>query len=53
VLKNEQGTKPQVFYIGLDGRVENLLNATVSLDDMMREVIGLKPKEWATQRGDK
>lgn len=53
VLKKEQGTKPQVFYIGLDGRVENLLNATVDLDDMMRKAIGMQPKEWATQKGIK
>ena len=51
VLKKDQGTKPQVFYISLDGRVENLLEATIDLDDMMREAIAMEPKEWSTKRG--
>ncbi|WP_320033683.1 sulfate reduction electron transfer complex DsrMKJOP subunit DsrO [Halarcobacter sp.] len=52
-LKTEQGTKPQVFYIGLDGRVENVLNATANLDDIMRKEIGLDKQEWATMLGEK
>lgn len=51
VLRKEQGTKPQVFYIGLDNRIENLLEATPSLDDYMREKIGLGKLEWQTTKG--
>lgn len=47
-LKISQGTKPQVFYIGLDGRLEEILNATASLDDMLKEHIGYHKDEWVT-----
>jgi len=51
-LKKEQGTKPQVYYIGLDDRLENVLNATIDLDDLMRKTIKMETKEWSTIKGE-
>lgn len=46
VLKPEQGNKPQVFYIGLDNRIEKVHNATHLLDDIVRKENGALHKEW-------
>lgn len=46
VLKPEQGNKPQVFYIGLDNRIEELHNATPLLDDVVRKEHGVLHREW-------
>jgi tetrathionate reductase subunit B len=44
-LKPYEGTKPQVFYIGLDSRLTEILNSTQSLDDLIKEQIGIE-EEW-------
>lgn len=46
VLKPEQGNKPQVFYIGLDNQINELLNSTQSLDDRVKKNDGLHA-EWS------
>ncbi|MBL0686349.1 MAG: 4Fe-4S dicluster domain-containing protein [Sulfurospirillum sp.] len=48
VLQNEQGTKPQVYYIGLDNRLEKIANATISLDNLVQEALQLEEKQWTT-----
>lgn len=45
VLKKEQGTKPQVFYIGLDDRMQEVLHVTPALDDLLKKHLGIH-KEW-------
>jgi len=45
VLKPSQGTKPQVFYIGLDSRLTQVLDSTQSLDDLVKKQIGMQ-EEW-------
>ncbi len=47
VLKPEQGNKPQVFYIGLDNRLTEILDATPGLDDWVRLQLKILEKEWA------
>jgi len=47
VLKPEQGNKPQVFYIALDNRIEEVTNATTPLDDLMKQHYGVLEREWA------
>lgn len=49
VLKKSQGTKPKVFYIGLDNRLEELVNATPSLDDLVKKYLNEPQKEWSVQ----
>lgn len=51
VLKKEQGTKPKVYYIGLDDRLQELLHVTPSLDDLMKQSLNQMHKEWFV-RGD-
>jgi len=46
VLKPEQGNKPQVFYIGLDNKISELLNSTQSLDDRVKKHEGIHA-EWS------
>lgn len=47
VLQPQQGTRPQVFYIELDGSVQGALQgATVDLDDRARMIDGQEPAEW-------
>jgi tetrathionate reductase subunit B len=47
VLKPHQGNKPQVFYIGLDNRLEEVHNAIPLLDDVVRKELNILDKEWA------
>lgn len=49
VLKEHQGTKPQVFYINLDNRLEKIYDATPLLDDVMRKELNILDKEWSKQ----
>jgi len=49
VLKEAQGTHPQVFYIALDSRLEELSASTQSLDDIVKAEEGFQ-KEWAKTR---
>lgn len=46
VLKKAQGTRPQNFYISLDARLEELLESTQSLDDIVKTKEGFK-SEWS------
>lgn len=45
VLKKAEGTKPQVFYINLDSKVEELFSTTQSLDDIVKAEEGFH-REW-------
>ncbi|NLC27989.1 MAG: 4Fe-4S dicluster domain-containing protein [Campylobacteraceae bacterium] len=47
VLKPHQGNKPQVFYIGLDDRLQAVYEATPILDDVVRRELNILDKEWA------
>jgi tetrathionate reductase subunit B len=47
VLKPYQGNKPQVYYIGLDNRLEAVHEATPILDDVVRRELNSLDKEWA------
>jgi len=49
VLKKEQGTRPQVFYINLDSRVTELFDTTQDLDDMVKAEQGFE-REWMKVR---
>jgi len=48
VLKDEQGTKPQVYYIGLDNRLEKIANATINLDNLVQKELDTLEQEWTT-----
>lgn len=48
VLKPSQGNRPQVYYIGLDGSVQNAPVGTLNLDDLARQRDGLPRREWQT-----
>ncbi len=45
VLKKAQGTKPQVFYVGLDSKVVELFDTTIDLDDIVKRREGVE-REW-------
>lgn len=47
VLKPYQGNKPQVFYIGLDDRLQAIHEASPMLDDVVRKELSVLNKEWA------
>lgn len=49
VLKESQGTRPQVFYINLDSRIEELFATTNSLDDHVKAEEGFH-REWRKTR---
>ncbi len=49
VLKEDQGTRPQVFYISLDSKLEELSASTQSLDDIVKAEEGFN-KEWSKAR---
>lgn len=51
VLKEDQGTTPQVFYISLDSRVEELFATTQSLDDIVKAEEGFN-REWQKARAE-
>ncbi len=51
VLKEAEGTNPQVFYIGLDSRLEELYSTTQSLDDVVKAEEGFN-REWMKARGE-
>ena len=51
-LKEGQGTRPQVFYINLDSRLEELSSSTQSLDDIVKAEEGFQ-REWMKVRGGK
>ncbi|MBB5021175.1 sulfate reduction electron transfer complex DsrMKJOP subunit DsrO [Desulfurispira natronophila] len=48
VLQPSQGNRPQVYYIGLDGSVQNQVRGTVNLDDLARMRDGKPRREWQT-----
>ncbi len=51
VLKEAEGTKPQVFYINLDSKLTELFGTTQSLDDMVKAEEGFHT-EWQKVRGE-
>ncbi|RXJ97403.1 4Fe-4S ferredoxin [Malaciobacter molluscorum] len=53
VLKKHLGTKPKVYYIGLDSRLELLDNQTIDLDDLMKKYINDEDSSWTiTKKGN-
>ena len=48
VLRPSQGTAPRIFYINLDSRLQELPQATASMEDAMRTQEGTLRNEWIT-----
>lgn len=51
VLRPSQGTRPQVFYINLDARVQNVPPGQPSLEDVVRARAGTLRSDWTTLYG--
>lgn len=46
-LRPAQGTEPMVFYINLDGRIQDVPMGKASLDDFVKKIDGTLEKEWS------
>lgn len=46
VMKQYQGTKPRVFYIGLNNEVSDVPESSSVLDDLMKKLDGAPLPEW-------
>lgn len=49
VLKPSSGTKPRIFYIALSGEIQDIPFSKGMLDDSVKKIEGLAPREWASK----